>query len=480
MQKRIEIFVLAFILIVAFALRLYKIDRPIADWHSWRQADTAAVARNFIKEGYNPFIPRYDDMSSQANGLDNSNRYRFVEFPIYNSLIAAVWSITGINITYARLVTVAITLGSTLLLYLLVRHFSGWPTALLAAFFFATIPYNVFYSSTILPGPLMVFGILGLYFSFVRWMTDDKQWIWLVSAVFFANLAILTWPIAIFFAVPLIYLAFDKYKLLMFKKTSLWFFAIFSLLPFLAWRLWMTQFPEGIPNWRFLLNEGNIRFKGAFFRWLVVERMGKLILAPTGFALFILGLVTRPQHKEKYFYFSYLASVVLYFTVFASGNVRHDYYQIPLVPIASVFLALGARTLFFPPKVFANIILTRVVAVVLIVFMLAFGYFEIKGYYWINKPQIVAAGAAVDRLLPKDATVVAPYNGDAALLYQTNHRGYPITDRPLETFIEQGTKYLVSVDVNDPGIKNLAEDCKVIEQTKDYVIVEMFKECIGK
>src|SRR3990170_7476453 len=168
------------ILFVGLILRLYKIDRPIADWHSWRQADTAAVARNFIKEGFNPFIPKYDDMSKQANGLDNSQRYRFVEFPILNTVIAGVWSQTGINVTYARLVTVFISLGSIVLLFLLVKYLSGLSVAALSAFFFATIPYNVFYSSAILPGPLMVFGILGLYFYFVKWL-ESGSWIFLIS-----------------------------------------------------------------------------------------------------------------------------------------------------------------------------------------------------------------------------------------------------------------------------------------------------------
>src|SRR5438309_12010707 len=98
-MKKFEIFALALVLCIALFCRLYKISRPIADWHSWRQADTAAVSRNFIKEGFNPFIPKYDDMSTQANGLDNPQRYRFVEFPIYNSLVALVWNFTGINET---------------------------------------------------------------------------------------------------------------------------------------------------------------------------------------------------------------------------------------------------------------------------------------------------------------------------------------------------------------------------------------------
>ena len=189
--------VLALILAVALTVRLYKIDRPLADWHSWRQADTAAVARNFIKDGFNPFIPRYDDMSSQANGLDNPNRYRFVEFPLYNLLIAAVWKLTGIQTVSARLTTVFITLVSTVFLYLVVRHFSSTKTAALASFFFATLPYNVFYSSTILPAPLMVTSLLALYFFFTKWLDDSKKWFYLFLSIFFANIAILTWPIAI-------------------------------------------------------------------------------------------------------------------------------------------------------------------------------------------------------------------------------------------------------------------------------------------
>ena len=464
---------------LAVTARLYKIDRPVADWHSWRQADTAAVARNFIKEGFNPFVPKYDDMSSQANGLDNPNRFRFVEFPIYNSLIYFVWSFTSVNETFARLVTVFISLGSSVILFLLVRYLSGFATAAIATFFFAFLPYNVFYSSAVLPGQLMVFGLLGLYFSFLRWMSNEN-WLWGILSILFANLAILTWPIAIFFMFPVLYLSYEKYGMALVKKSSLWIFAFFAIVPFVAWRIWMSYFPEGIPNWRFLINEGNIRFKGAFFRWIIAERVGKLVLTVGGFTLFTLGILTRTQSREKLFYLVWLFSIAVYFTVMASGNVRHDYYQVPLVPIAAIFMAKGILLLWKLPKEYFARILGPIASLVLILLIFAFGYFEIRGHYWINKPQIVSAGKAVDELLPKDATVIAPYNGDAAFLYQTNRHGYPIVDRPLEEFIEQGTKYLVSVDVADPGIQNLARHCKVIEQTNEYVIVEMFTECIGK
>lgn len=478
-MKKLEIIILFCIVFFGLTLRLYKINRPIGDWHSWRQADTAGVARNFIKEGFNPFIPKFEDMSTQANGRDNPNRYRFVEFPIYNTIIAAVWTQTGINTMYARLVTVFITLGSIVMLYLVVRMFSGTKVALLSAFFFAIIPYNVFYSSAILPGPLMVFGILALYFSFAKWI-KIRRWYWLTLSVFFANVAILTWPIALFFVLPVAYLALNEFGLKAFRRLDLWLFGIASLLPFVLWRIWMMRFPEGIPNFLFLLNEGNIRFKGAFFHWIISERLGKLILSVTGFFLLVVGLIKKPEKSENLFYYSWLASCILYVVVFASGNVRHDYYQVPLIPTLCVFMAIGTNFLFNLPNQIFNRAIGPAVAMASIVLMFAFGFYEVRGYYWINKPQIIEAGQAVDRLLPTDATVIAPYNGDAAFLYATNRNGYPIVDRPLTKFVENGTKYLVSVDPNDQGIQNLANNCQVIEKTSDYVILELSAECLAK
>jgi len=475
--KKVEIFLLLTILLLGLILRLYKIERPIGDWHSWRQADTAAVSRNFIKEGFNPFIPKYDDMSKQANSLDNPQRYRFVEFPILNTIIAGVWSITGINEAYARMVTVFITLGSILLLYFLVRSFSGKTIAFLSVFFFATIPYNVFYSSAILPGPLMIFGILGLYLSFVKWLKSEN-WIFLTGSIFFANLAILSWPIALFFLPPIVYLSYEKYGFALFKNLKLWIFAFLSLVPFIAWRIWMLNFPEGIPNLQFLLNQNNIRFKGAFFRWLVAERMGKLILTVGGFALLVIGLLVKPTKKENLFYLVWLASLILYFVVFASGNVRHDYYQVPLIPIASIFMAIGTIKLFNLPSEHFSKILGPPVALILIIFMYAFGFYEVRGYWWINRPEIVKAGMAADKILPKDATVIAPYGGDTAFLYQTNRHGYPVVDRPLQELVKNGTKYLVSVDVADSGVQKLARDCKLLVHDNDYVIVELSKDCL--
>ena len=91
MANKIKIIFLALILILAFFLRLYRLTEPLADWHSWRQADTAAVGRHFVNYGIDLSHPKYDDLSSIPSGKENPEGYRMVEFPILGGLQALVY-----------------------------------------------------------------------------------------------------------------------------------------------------------------------------------------------------------------------------------------------------------------------------------------------------------------------------------------------------------------------------------------------------
>jgi hypothetical protein len=75
------------LLVGAFLVRLYGITNPLADWHSFRQADTASVTREYIKHGVDLLHPKYHDLSNvqsgQMNeGKDNVEGWRMVEFPL--------------------------------------------------------------------------------------------------------------------------------------------------------------------------------------------------------------------------------------------------------------------------------------------------------------------------------------------------------------------------------------------------------------
>ena len=162
-MKKIEVLILLFILLGGFLVRMYKFNNPIADWHSWRQSDTSAVSRNFVKFGYDILHPRFDDLSNGVSLIDNPKGYRFVEFPFYNIFQAGFYQIFG-NLTieqWGRLITIFSSLIATVFLYLLVKKHVSGRAGLIAAFFYAFIPYNIYYSRVVLPDASMVMAFLG-------------------------------------------------------------------------------------------------------------------------------------------------------------------------------------------------------------------------------------------------------------------------------------------------------------------------------
>lgn len=474
-MRRIEFLILVIILVVAFILRLYKIDSPLADWHSWRQADTSSVSRNFLKYGFDFLHPRFDDLSNIPSGRENPEGYRMVEFPIYNLLqAAAARTFPQKSLEWwGRMVSLLVSLASLVTLYLIVRQYSNARIATLSAFFFAVLPFNIYYSRVVLPEPMAVLMMLLTIYFFGKWLNAVKHsWIYYSLSFIAAALALLLKPFTIFFFFPLFWLAWRKWQFGLFKKPSLYLFVFLTILPFILWRIWIAQYPEGIPNYIWLLNEANIRFKGAFFRWIFGERIGKLILGFYGLPIFVLGILSPQEKKENWFFHFWLVGMLFYFSVVASGNVHHDYYQILVIPTICIFLAKGANLLLFSS--FFNKTLSWMMLLVSCFFMLAFSWYGVRGFFNINHPEIVKAGMMADLLIPKSAKVIAPYNGDTAFLYQINRPGWPIINDEISAdyLISRGATHYVSVNF-DPQTQRLMEAYKILKQTDNFVILDL-------
>lgn len=457
------------ILVAALAVRLYKIDSPVADWHSWRQADTSSVTRIFEQEGVNMFIPRYQDISNIPSGQDNPNGYRMVEFPLYNLAHLGVFRISGLNLeTSGRLTSVILSLISLSLIYLIAEKISNKRVALFSSLFFAFMPFNIFYSRVILPEPLMVTLFLSSFYLLLRSR-------FLLSSLLLA-LALLVKPYAIFFTLPYLLVFYKKLKNKKINLLHILIFAVITLTPFVLWRLWIANFPAGIPASSWLFNQNGIRFRPAWFRWLFAERLGKLILGYWASIFLVLGVLKKPLKSLQWTYSLLGLGVIIYFSVLASGNITHDYYQSIIIPIIALILGRGVDTLIsLPKKSFSRPILWGT-ALIVFSFSLAFSWYEIKGLYQINNYSIVNAGRAADKLLPKDAKVIAPYMGDTAFLYQINRYGWPLLTYDLDKLIELGATHYISVNYDDQtNIIKSNPDFSVLTENKEFVIVKLSK-----
>ncbi|MBI2196523.1 glycosyltransferase family 39 protein [Candidatus Daviesbacteria bacterium] len=467
-----QYFWLLLIIFFGFWARLYKIDSPIADWHSWRQADTAAVTRNFIKTGFNPLLPKYDDMSGVSeNPVINPATFRFVEFPIYNMAVYPLYVLFGVSDIYHRLISVIFSIASIVFIFFIVKKYTGTITALIASFVFAFLPFNVFFGRTTLPEPTFIFFALGMIYFMDRWIWESASWRRGIWGFIFTAIAFLMKPWAIFFYLPLLYSVFTKQNTRKFWIKFI-IFTVAALAPFVLWRLWILQQPEGIPASSWLLNSDGIRFRPAFWWWIVSERIGGEILSATGIVLFFIGFISKPKNGN-YFLHIWALSAFLFMAVFATGNVRHNYYQTLFVPIASIFFSLGFVALFKGSNSFIPRLGTIIVALILFPLSFYFGFKLVKEFYKVNNPAIVEAGKRADQILPRDAVVLAPYNGDTAFLYQTNRPGFAAEMLPLEELVaDYGVGYYISTN-RDDKTNWVLRHFQILEDNPRFIIANL-------
>jgi len=99
--------------------------------------------------------------------------------------------------------------------------------------------------------------------------------------------------------------------------------------------------------------------------------------------------------------------------------------------------------------------------------------FQVKEYYKVNHPELISAGKAVQKLTPKDALVIASYNGDTAFLYQTGRRGWPVVELPINELIAEGASYYASVNLNDTQTIEFMRKFTILEKTDTYVVLKL-------
>lgn len=570
---------LVFLLLLSLILRLYKIGDPVADWHSFRQADTISVAWEYYRAmvGYpktqspagadallvtytracgfaclDLLRPQYQDLSNIQSGEENLAGWRMVEWPIVSAAVAAIMYILEseqAELIY-RLVDIGFSLLSVAGVYLLVEKVSGRKlTAFLAALALAILPYSVFYSRTILPEVALITGqIWSLYF-FMKLLaagSHRERWCWLVVTAVTLALTLLIKPVAVFLAPVLIYLVWQKQGWQALKKCYWYVLAAAALAPLILWRKWIVGFPSGIPSNDWLL-QGQVKaLSVTWWRWLGVERFVKMILGLFGSvvalgAIFGLGKNRSADEKLKRwrgFLLTYLLGSLLFLIVFASGNVQHDYYQNFILPSLVVALAAGLTVLIDKvrqvtrqqrPAMVGGILLALVLQIayfwlvadfdnfnlgqtigwrlpVLMVVWLAIfvlwvfflkakqmrwqvfliGFFlagtvsgliplkvRILDFYKIHTWAGVEAGRRARELLPTNARVIAPYQGDTTLLWQTRRRGWPIGFE-IETKIASGATHYLTVNFDDEA-NELAAQYETLVKTEDYLILDLTK-----
>jgi len=567
---KFRVIILIGILVLSLAVRLYHFNSPMADLHSWRQSDTASVARNLTRSGLDVLHPRIDSaVSIDGIGRDNTPRYHMAEVPVYQLMVALTSNFTNDIVRAGRVVSILTSLISIYFLYLLTRRYFNEEVSLLSAAIYGVLPYSVFWSRAILPDSMMLMFCLAMLYFFDKWVRDikvDKDFVkeinldFVISTIMF-GFALIMKVFVPFLLLPMLYLVCLRYKASIWKILSvvvlflsvvnfysdirnsqpfrppnqvlqifmegghfpLKFVTIsvfllglyllyrfraefikikmlilmlaFAALPFIAWRQWIQAWPMSIPASDWLFDGKKLRFKPAWWHWIFQERLDRYMfnfpgLLFIGLALFEwnsvyeaarLGresLVSKVKEKFSFnlsviwFWPLTLLSCLVYLIVFATGNVQHEYYQLPITAFGSVFVALGFFYVWSFKGKKIEMIVRKLVCSVAVFILLLLSWYSVKDWYSIGNPMLVYVGQRADQILPKDAQVVADYGGDTTFLYYVNRKGWSVRDKQIDEMIDRGATHYISMYRND-YINRLATLYKIADESPEYVIMDL-------
>lgn len=444
---------LGFLIALAVILRLYHITAPVADWHSWRQVDTASVARNFVEGDFDLLHPKFDDFSNVQTGKYNPEGLRFVEFPLYNASFALLYRVAPIVTleVYGRIVTILFSLMTLISIYYLLYHEVSRPSAFWGGLIYAVMPFFVYYSRVILPDPIAIGCICISIMCMYRWTHEPKKYssvLLYVLGLIFASSAILIKPTAIFYYLPLLYLFFRKYQFKTILRWDMYVFFLLAVMPFGIWRYWISLFPVGGPGFEWLITSVNtpegqqiIFMRPAFFRWVFYERILLRIMGGWAGGFILLGAVRK--HKRPWVIYTLCASALIYIFTFQGGNVQHDYYQIMILPVLALVAGIGIGLLYDSHERFIPRSLMTFVVLGVIAFSWVMSYQQVKDMYAVNGGLINNA-RIIKTLTPADARVVTDTTGDTTLLYNAHRKGMPAFADTLPELKKRGMQYFAT------------------------------------
>jgi 4-amino-4-deoxy-L-arabinose transferase-like glycosyltransferase len=477
---------LILIVLAAFVVRLIQIDQPFIDPWSWRQSDVAAIARNFLENDFHFRRPQID-------WAGNERGYVGTEFPILPFVAALSYRSAGVQEWIGRIQGVLFFVAALPFFFLLVRRIFGDAVATWATFFYAFAPLSIVASRAFMPDvPSLSLAIAGTYF-FLRWLEEDR-FRWLILSAALVSLALLIKLPTALIGAPLLCLAvrcgrFSWRDIL--ARWELWLFAAITLIPSALWYWHAHRIAEQFYPYHFF-GGGGFRIMSASWYGKIAQQTALSSLTLPLFALAIVGLFVAPRGKYARLFHWWLGAMLVFVFFVGWGN-RHQWYQLPLVPIAAVLAGCACQWAapFLPSSRIVRALASGLLA----------GWFGISAYqsaHPLYRP--AAAGLRNLGLELKEATtanalIIAATDGDPTVFYYAHRKGWhflgdgvydgnPLDSAQIIANLEKlrgrGATHLVFyagtrwwLDYYKEFAERLATSATLVEETPEFTIFKL-------
>jgi len=498
------------IIIVLFAVlvRLIGIGQPFIDPWSWRQSDVAAIARNFLENGFYFGYPQID-WAGTAPG------YVGTEFPILPFVAALCYRVTGVQEWIGRIQGVILFAAALPFFFLLVRRIFGEVVAIWATFFYAFAPLSIVASRAFMPDvPSLSLALAGIYFFLKCLERNDRRA--LIGSAFLISLSFLIKLPTAIIGVPLLYLAaaavYDRQdssgdavggpfgqtqgrrrpplqRLL--TSWELWLFALITLVPSAIWYWHAHWIAKTFYPYHFF-GGGGFRIMNAGWYWKIAQETVRSSLTPVLSALAVGGAFVAPRGKYTRIFHWWLAAVIAFIFFVGWGN-RHQWYQLPLVPIAAVFAGCACQWVAIRLQSHRAILVAASVLVALL-----FGISSYKCALPFYRPATAGLrglGLELREATTPNALIVTADEGDPTVFYYAHRKGWHFPEdgiyqgnpldsaqliANLERLRNRGATHLVFYEGTSWWLQEyrefaerLASSATLVEETSEFTIFRL-------
>ncbi|HLA84115.1 MAG TPA: glycosyltransferase family 39 protein [Thermoguttaceae bacterium] len=346
--------VLGLILALALGVRLVAISRPLLGNFATKNVVYAMIARNLVEHRASFWLPRIDCLRGGQRGL------HLLEVPLSAYLAGGLWKCFGGSLdVWGRIVSIAFSLTSILVLYHLVRRRHGHVAGLGAAAVLALSPVAVMYGRHFMLEASIAFFAVATIDTLDRWLAGRRA-IWLAaSAACFALLA-LTKIYMLVLLLPIVAMLFRRVRLnapeqphdfaLVRPDAPYMAFLLFLLaaVPAIAWVAYVLHAASPGGNLSDQIFYSLRDSAGAhrppdpllarpdFYRRLFDDWAG-VVLTPAACMLPLIGLMNRAWRR----WIPWLAAMALLVVAMPRKFFEMNYYWVVVLPPVAVLAGLG-------------------------------------------------------------------------------------------------------------------------------------------
>lgn len=443
MDKQHKIGILL-ILILGIAIRLYKLDLPLLEFYPTRQVQTAEITRNLYREGFDIFSP-------SVRFYGPGPGFLMFEFPAYNLAVAGLYAILGFESEIlGRAFSIFGWIFSFFFLWQLSNKYIGRIGTTTALFFYTFSPLSVMISRSFQPDQWMLTLTLGAIYFIIKWSEKIGKIHLYLSSILFLLLAILVKIPAIIFTFGTIAFFLLKVRTRNFLKII---YLILALLPALVWYAFILISRENIAfgenyNRSFFFSSKliiNLNYYSTIFGHLL-----NFVLLPVGILLFAIGISIKLV-KNQFFLYWWLVSVGIYFLIFNVHNTVHEYYNLPILPIAAIFIGLGFEKFLAQLK---NIAIPRgmfMAGIFVLIFLMFLPPIIARAWKLIDRYTFVLETAEeIKRLTSSNDLIVGSMDAGPTLVYYADRTGWGLDLNPERLTDYERAALYKNIEITDP------------------------------